>query len=80
MLSRKTGDTATDQGVHVSGDSKSCSCGDSHTDFTPPGIQRRPAKNKKVFLHMLITLEFQGESGSCNRNSKISAIPVISVG
>lgn len=66
MLNRKTGDT--DQGAHVSGDSKPCSCGDPHAAFTPPDIQRRPAKHKKNFLHVLITLQvLRGESGSCSR-------------
>lgn len=67
MLNRKRGATATDQGAHVSGDSRSCSCGEPHTAFTPPDVQRRPAKHKEIFLPMHVTLEaFQGESGSCN--------------
>lgn len=51
-------------------DNKSCSCGCPHATFAPPDVQRRPAKYKKIFLHMHITLEFfQGGPGSYN-NSK----------
>lgn len=51
MLNRKMGATATDQGAHMSGDSKSCSCGDPHAAFTSTDVQRRPVKYEEIFLY-----------------------------
>lgn len=59
-------------------DNKSCSRGRPHATFAPPDVQRRPAKYKKIFSPIHITLEFFQEGPETQTTKILSAVPAVS--